>query len=333
MSVRTTHFIQALGRTIRVEEFAPATAHSDAERAALPTAFCVHGLTRTCLDFDAWGARAAATRGWRVLAPDVLGRGLSDWAPADAVVVEYGMRFYVPLMTEVIRQLLKLSAPAAPDAGEPPAAMLTRRLVDDSFRRAAPFVWVGQSMGGIMGWNACATTLRGLVTRLVLIDVGPELHMPGLVRISKYAGVPMEAANFATFKEMFRERTSVMSPLDDEQLQRFAANNARRLPSGIWTLHCDPAAPANLKNDCMDVVEPTQVWRAFESLDVPIVVIRGGDSDLLSAEGVEKMKAHQQPGRVTAVEVPGVGHVPLFQSDAEMAVLFDAVQPPAAATA
>ena len=293
MSVQTSHFVVALGREIHVEEFAPLTAPSTAP---LPCVVCMHGLTRTWIDFETV-ARALAASGNRVLCPDFPGRGLSAWAPTpEDAEKEYGMRFYVPLFADVFKQM-----------------GVDRCVV------------LGQSMGGIWGWNAAATAMRGVIAKLVLIDVGPELALPGLVRISQYTTAASDAATMEELAAMCRARWSTMSPLPEATFFRVLINQSRRLPSGRWALHYDPAAPANLKNDCMDVVEPTERWVAFGQVECPILVVRGGASDLCTAEIVEKMRAAKRVGQLREVVVPDVGHVPLLQTPQEIEMIMQFV--------
>lgn len=302
-----SHFITVFDREIHVVEQLPDSRKPNPD---LPILWCLHGLTRTHFDFEAFGCKAAES-GYRVLSPDFLGRGLSSWSPAESAEKEYGMKFYVPLLTEVLKQLGVDPEKTPENNGE-------------------KVVIVGQSMGGIWGWNAGATLLRKCTAKLVLIDVGPELHIPGLLRIGQYTNAANDTATYSELRKLYVSRFQTFSPCSDEAIDKFLQNHARRLPSGRWALHCDPAAPANLKNDVFDITtdEKTKVWGAFGSLDCPIAVIRGGESDLLVPEGIEKMRQHCKNGheQLTAVEIAGVGHVPLFQSEEEIAVLMKQIQ-------
>ena len=169
-------------------------------------------------------------------------------------------------------------------------------------------------------------THRSVIHKLVLIDVGPLLHHPGIVRISTYAAAgPIVAATIAELGVIYRDRFSTMQKLSAAMTDRFVVHHARRMDCGKWTMHTDPAAPANLKNDVLDIVSPSpkeHPWVAFEMVACPVLVVRGASSDLLSVEIVDGMKAHQVPGRVLSVEIPDAGHVPLLQTPLEFDALF-----------
>ena len=297
-------FISAFGKfEIHVVEQLP---DSGKPNPTLPVLFCLHGLTRTWLDFEAFGT-VAASAGFRVLSADYPGRGLSQWAANEEdAKTTYCQKNYCPTFADVAAQL--------------------------GINKENKCIIVGQSLGGISAWNLAATNtnlMHESVSKIVLIDVGPELHIPGLMRIGKYTNAVNDVATFKELRELFVARFQTFSPLTDAQIDKFLVSHARRLPNGRWALQCDPQAPALSKFDVFNITSDDQkeVWGTFDHVECPIVVIRGGDSDLLVPEGIEKMKQHckKGPEQLTAIEVPGVGHVPLFQSKEEIDVLMKVV--------
>jgi pimeloyl-ACP methyl ester carboxylesterase len=316
MVYKKSHFIQALGREIHVVEQLPDSRQPDPK---LPTLYCLHGLTRNASDFETFG-NVAAAKGYRVLSVDFPGRGFSEWSPPECAEKEYTQHFYVPCLTEVLRKL-------GYDVEK------KERNTDLSNRCANEVFLIGQSMGGVWSWCATGgTAIKNLISKIILIDIGPELHMPGLIRIGKYTTAANDAATMSELIELYKGRFTTFSKCSDETLVEFVMRHARRLPTGRWALHTDPAAPANLKNDTFDITnktdDKTKVWGAFSNIECPIVVIRGADSDLLVPEGIEKMRQHCKngPEQLTAYEVPGVGHVPLFINDEEIALLLKSIE-------
>ncbi|MFY8118311.1 MAG: alpha/beta fold hydrolase, partial [Roseateles sp.] len=153
----SSHYLSCQGREIHYVEWG--SEHAE-------TVIAWHGLARTGRDMDEL-ARHLSTR-YRVIAPDTLGRGLSQWSPDPDR--EYCLDFYVKLATALVDQL-----------------------------GLQQFHWVGTSMGGAIGTLAAATSLRGRIRRLVLNDNGPELAAPAIERIRSYAGQP---AAFDTVSEL-----------------------------------------------------------------------------------------------------------------------------------
>jgi len=172
------------------------------------TVIAWHGLARTGRDMDDIAAHLAQR--YRVICPDTIGRGLSQWSPdPDA---EYNLAFYTRLAVSLVDQL--------------------------GLER---FHWLGTSMGGAIGTLAAAGPLRGRIQRLVLNDNGPSLAASAIERIRSYAGAP---ASFATITELESYFRTVYKPygwLSDAQWRRLTETSARRLPDGRVTPHYDPA--------------------------------------------------------------------------------------------
>ena len=242
------------------------------EVASGPTVIAWHGLARTGRDMDPLAAHLCA-QGWRVICPDTIGRGLSQWSPRPEV--EYCLDFYARLATSLVDQL-----------------GLSR------------FHWVGTSMGGAIGMVAAAGPLKGRIERLVLNDMGPQLAEAAVQRIRDYAGQP---AAFATVSELERYFRTVYAPygwLSDAQWRLLTESSVRRLPDGRVTPHYDPAMVMQFTHHPHDYDR----WATYEQIDVPVLCLRGVDSDLLLADTAEAMR--DRGPRALVVTIAGCGHAP-----------------------
>jgi pimeloyl-ACP methyl ester carboxylesterase len=241
-----------------------------------------HGLARTCRDMDDIAAHLAQR--YRVICPDTIGRGLSQWSPEPAR--EYCLDFYVKLATSLVDQL-----------------GLDR------------FHWLGTSMGGAIGTLAAATTLRGRIRRLVLNDNGPQLAASAIERIRSYAGNP---AAFATVSELEAYFRTVYKPygwLSDAQWRRLTETSVRRLPDGRVTPHYDPAMVMQFTHHDDDY----GLWPAWDGLDLPVLCLRGEDSDLLLPETADQMRTRGP--RAVVVEIAGCGHAPALNTATQYALV------------
>jgi pimeloyl-ACP methyl ester carboxylesterase len=269
----SSHYLRCEGRELHYTEWG--SEHRE----------CViawHGLARTGRDMDEL-ARHLSTH-YRVICPDTLGRGLSEWSPAPAT--EYCLAFYVQQATALVDQLgLK------------------------------EFHWVGTSMGGAIGTLAAATRLRGRIRRLVLNDNGPQLAEEALQRIRSYAGQP---AAFATVSELEQYFRSVYKPygwLSDAQWRQLTETSVRRLPDGRVTPHYDPAMALQFTHHPDDYL----LWDAWDSLALPVLCLRGEHSDLLLESTVQAMRERGPAAAV--VTIPGCGHAPALNVPEQLALV------------
>lgn len=242
---------------------------------------CVHGLTRTGRDFD-FLARALTDR-FRVVCPDMPGRGASDWLPAPE---DYGYPVYLNALAALIARL-----------------------------GAEEVSWVGTSMGGLLGMMLAAqpgTPIR----RLVLNDVGPWIPKAAVERIAAYVGSDPKFEDLRAVEAHLREVHRPFGPLTDEQWRHLAVHSARRLPGGTLRLHYDPAIAAALR---AAPAQDVDLWAVWAGVRCPVLVLRGADSDLLLPETVEKMRRKRPP--VDVVEFPGVGHAPALMGAEQIEVV------------
>jgi pimeloyl-ACP methyl ester carboxylesterase len=245
---------------------------------------CVHGLTRSGRDFDALAARLAAD--YRVVCPDVVGRGLSDWLGDPAA---YGIAQYVADMVTLI-------------------ARLNVDSVD----------WFGTSMGGLIGL-ALAGLVGTPIARLLLNDVGPHIEMESLNRIGEYLGV---TPAFASEQAGIDYLASLAASFGPHSAEEWRALNAPLLVErdGVWQIRYDPriALPFKAATPEQLAAGEAMLWQCLERFDGPILAVRGEDSDLLTRATVDQMK--ERGRHISSVEIAGVGHAPTFVHDDQIRI-------------
>ena len=241
-----------------------------------------HGLARTGRDMDDIAEHLA--RRYRVIGPDTIGRGLSQWSPDPDR--EYSLAFYVQLAEGLLDAL--------------------------GVHRC---LWLGTSMGGAIGLRAAAGALRGRIRKLVLNDIGPELPQAAQQRILTYAGSPEAFDTVSELEAYFRTIYKPYGWLSDAQWRRLTETSTRRLPDGRVTPHYDPAMVRQF------VAHPNdyQQWDAWDSLDIPVLALRGETSDLLLPEVAEAMR--NRGPRAVVVTLPGCGHAPALNTPEHFALI------------
>jgi len=241
-----------------------------------------HGLARTGRDMDDIAAHLAQR--WRVICPDTIGRGLSQWSPVPDD--EYQLAFYARLATELMDQL-----------------------------GIAHCQWLGTSMGGAIGLHAAAGALQGRIRRLVMNDIGPELARPAVERIRSYAGSPAAFATVSELEAYFRTVYKPYGAMTDAQWRRLTETSVRRLPDGRVTPHYDPAMVRQF------IAHPDDYdqWPAWDALPIPVLVLRGAHSDLLLPEVAEAMR--NRGPRAVVVTLPDCGHAPALNTPEQFALV------------
>ena len=273
----TSHYVECLGRQLHFTEWG----HGHAQ-----TVIAWHGLARTGRDFDELAARLSEH--FRVICPDTLGRGLSEWStePQD----EYHLAFYV-------QQAVALMDTVG----------------------VARAHWVGTSMGGaiaIHGLGHGPQWLKNRISRLVLNDMAPELADAAVERIKAYAGHPPQFARITELEGFLRQVYAPFGPLTDAQWQRMAETSWRRLENGAITTHYDPAMVGQFIHHSNDYDQ----WDAWETIDIPVLCLHGQLSDLILPTTITQMR-HSGPGRLgllEVIEVDGVGHAPALNTDQQI---------------
>ncbi|MDH4093442.1 MAG: alpha/beta hydrolase [Betaproteobacteria bacterium] len=246
------------------------------------TVIAWHGLARTGRDMDDLAAHLAQR--YRVICPDTIGRGLSQWSPQPEK--EYCLAFYGRL-----------------------AVALADRLRLDTFH------WIGTSMGGAIGLHLAAGPLKGRIRRLVLNDIGPQLGEAAVARIRAYAGDPPQFERLSELEAYFRTVYKPFGWLSDEQWRRLAETSARRLPDGRVTPHYDPRMVMQFERHPRDYDQ----WEAYDAIDVPTLCLRGESSDLLLPETAEEMR--RRGPRAVVVTIAGCGHAPALNVPEQFALV------------
>ncbi|MFO1262036.1 MAG: alpha/beta hydrolase [Rhodoferax sp.] len=265
-----SHYIRCAGYEIHFTEWGAADA---------PVVIAWHGLARTGRDMDELAEHLADR--YRVICPDTLGRGLSQWSQNPAQ--EYSLAFY---------------------------ARIARELFDVLDIEQAH--WVGTSMGGAIG-TVCAAgllepSMAGRIRSLVLNDNAPELAEPALARIRAYAGDPPSFATVSELEAFFRQVYKPYGWLSDAQWRRLTETSIRRLSDGRVTPHYDPAMVGQFIQHPHDYT----IWPHYDALSIPVLCLRGAESDLVLAETVAHMRTRGPGarGQLQVIEVPGCGHAP-----------------------
>lgn len=240
---------------------------------------CAHGLTRNGRDFDDLAQELCGR--FRVICPDVPGRGKSDWLrdPNDYVFPTYA------------GALVALIARAD----------------------ARSLSWVGTSMGGLLGIVLAGQPGTPL-GKLVINDVGPVIEPVALQRIGAYVGSNPVFASAAELEAHVRAVSAPFGPLTDAQWRHLSATTADPLPDGKWRLNYDPgiALPLNSAQD-----QRVILWAMWDAIKCPTLLLRGAQSDLLAATTAREMAARGP--RPQLIEFPGVGHAPMLMNAEQIA--------------
>lgn len=266
----SSHYIACAGREIHYTEWG-----SQHRR----TVIAWHGLARTGRDMDELAEWLSHS--FRVICPDTLGRGLSQWSPDPGN--EYKLEFYARIAADLMDGLG----------------------VDQAH-------WVGTSMGGAIGMVCAAglfqPRLKGRILSLVLNDNAPRLADAALARIRAYAGNPPVFDTMAQLEAFFRQVYRPYGWLSDAQWRRLAETSMRRLPDGRVTPHYDPAMVRQFTDHAGDY----DLWAHYDELRIPVLMLRGAESDLVLRDATDEMMTRGPGGLglVRVIEVPGCGHAP-----------------------
>ena len=285
----TSNYLGCAGREIHYTDWQPAGP-------ARGTVIAWHGLARTGRDMDELAEHLSA-RGWRVLCPDTVGRGLSQWAlsPKD----EYCLAFYARLAREFLVQL-----------------------------GIEQCHWVGTSMGGAVGMVGASgyfePELRRRIQSLVLNDNAPQLAAPAIERIKAYAGQPPAFARVTELESFLRAAYKPYGQLTDAQWRRLTETSTRRLPNGDVTPHYDPAIVGQFVHYPDDYL----LWHHYDALQIPVLLLRGVESDLVLRETADQM-ATRGPGArglLQRIEVSGCGHAPALNVPEQLQWVSDFIE-------
>jgi len=250
---------------------------------------CVHGVTRVSDDFDAMAQALAGD--YRVIAPDIVGRGRSDW-------LKNPQLYRIP---QYVSDIVTLLARVLPDA--------ERQSVD----------WFGTSMGGLIGLGL-ASLPGNPIRKLVLNDIGPVLAPLALQRIGDYIGQDMRFDSFAAGAQFIRDVSQTFGQHSEAEWHKLASDVLRQDQDGKWVRHYDMGLAQPFRSATPESAEADEamLWAAYDAVTCPTLLIRGAESDLLSAETAALMT--RRGPKATLVEIPNVGHAPTFIHDDQIAI-------------
>ena len=267
----TSRYLTCAGREIHFMDWGHASS---------PAVIAWHGLARTGRDMDEL-ADHLSQLGYRVICPDTIGRGLSQWSPEPGA--EYCLAFYARIAADLVAQL-----------------------------QVGKAHWVGTSMGGALGL-VCASglfqpQLKSVIQSLTLNDTAPQVADAAIARIRAYAGNPPSFATVQELEAFFRQVYLPYGFLTDAQWRRLTESSTRRLPDGRVTPHYDPAMVQQFVNYPDDYL----IWNHYDALAIPVLCLRGENSDLVQRETTARMlqRGPGVKGLTQVVEIPGCGHAP-----------------------
>ena len=250
--------------------------------------FCVHGLTRQGRDFDILAqalvaaAEAAQLPPVRVICPDVVGRGRSDWLPDP---MGYQFPQYASDMAVLIQSL-------------------------NSQHPIERLDWVGTSMGGVIGMLLAAQDLPVPIRNLVLNDIGPPVSWKSIQFMQTYVG---EVGRFASVQDAANamwEVSKSFGPHTTAEWLALSQHMVKRLDDGAYCLHYDPQlrVPIRAVTEEATKAGEAMLWQIYDAVRCKTLLIHGAQSELLSVDAVKAMT--QRGPRVQVATLEGVGHAP-----------------------
>lgn len=278
---------------------------------------CVHGLTRQGRDFDMLAQAIVARAGGnvRVVCPDVVGRGRSDWLRDPAF---YQVPVYAADMVALIAQLQREQAIDTLD-------------------------YLGTSMGGLIGFVLAGhkeLPLARPIRRFIANDVGPTIEPAAVQRIGAYVGQSGRFASVQAAADAMWALSTTFGPHTPAQwlalsqhmvvpASQRTADGAAKIDAGedkaseSWVLHYDPAIGVALRAITPEAAAQggAIMWGLYDAIDARTLLLRGAVSDLLSRETALAMT--QRGPHAKLVEFDGVGHAPTLVDPAQIAVVTD----------
>lgn len=237
---------------------------------------CVHGLTRRGSDFKTLAQ--AMSSDYYVVCPDVVGRGDSDRLKNPML---YAVPQYVADMASLIQHL-----------------------------EVAQVDWFGTSMGGLIGM-VYASMPNSPIRKMLINDVGPRIEPEAIKRLGSYVGQPFA---FTSRVDALESLNMICASFGEHTSQEWETYNGPMLiqKDDVWAMHYDPhiAVPFASVNSIMAKAGEMAMWHAFKKIHIPILIVRGGESDLLSAATLAQMCKVNPYAR--SIVIPGVGHAPAF---------------------
>ncbi len=259
---------------------------------------CVHGLSRQGRDFDVLArAIVQSQANVRVVCPDVVGRGQSEW-------LSDPMGYQVPNYAMDMVTLLHHLQPQSLD-------------------------WVGTSMGGLIGTVVASQVGEGAVMplpvpvrKLVLNDVGPVIQFEALQRIGTYLGLPARFTSVEQGAQALWMISQSFGPHTPAQWLELSQHMLKQ-DQDAWVLHYDPAIAVPFRTVTPETAAAGEamLWQLYDRIQAQTLLVRGAQSDLLSSATAQAMT--QRGPRAKLVEFEGVGHAPTFIADDQVQAVLD----------
>ena len=259
---------------------------------SLPVVIAWHGLARTGRDFDALAEQLCPY--YRVICPDTIGRGLSQWSHSPKE--DYSFATYTRIALDLLDAL--------------------------QIKQAH---WIGTSMGGALGLMCAAAielpSFKGRITSLLLNDIAPEISTIAVDRIKAYAGQPPTFDSVPELEVFFRQAYAPFGQLSDAQWRHLTETSIRRLPDGRVTPHYDPQITQQFFRE----VPEYPMWHAYDALDIPVMVMRGINSDLISRDTLQTMHTRGPglKGMLRCEEIAGCGPAPALNMPEQWTLVMD----------
>jgi len=237
---------------------------------------CVHGVTRVADDFDVLARELM--RDYRVICPDVVGRGRSDWLKAPQY---YQLPQYVSDMVTLLARL-----------------------------NTNKISYLGTSMGGMIGM-VLASLPENPIQKLILNDIGPAMNLASLEFISDYIGQSIKFSTFDEAAQYIRSISPTFGQHTEEQWNKIAKDVLRQDKDGSWIKHYDLNIAIPMRQgvnpEALRVIEST-LWAQYDAIRCPTLLLRGAESALISEETAIQMT--ERGPKAQLVEFPKVGHAP-----------------------
>lgn len=246
---------------------------------------CVHGVTRISDDFDNLAREMCGD--YRVVCPDVVGRGRSGWLKDPQ---HYQLPQYVSDMVTLLARL-----------------------------NADTVHWFGTSMGGLIGMGL-SSLADSPVRKLILNDIGPTLNPAALTRIGDYLGQDVRFDTFEEAAQYIRDISTPFGPHSDSEWHKLAADVLRQDKDGKWIRHYDLRLSVPFKSATPESAKmgEAMLWAAYDAIRCPTLLVRGAESDLVSPE-VARLMSERGP-KAELIEIEGVGHAPTFMHADQIAI-------------
>ena len=244
---------------------------------------CVHGLTRSGRDFDYLAQTLADD--FRVICPDVAGRGESDWLRAGS---DYGYPLYLADLTALVARV--------------------------TAHGAGTVRWVGTSMGALAGIMMAAMR-DNPIAKLVVNDAGMLVPKAALERIALYVGKAWRFPSYADLEAHVRRAYAPFGALTDAQWRHLATTSSKELEDGSWMNAYDPAIAHAFEGELADV-DLSALW---DAITCPTLLLRGAASDVLPRDVAVAMT--QRGPKPRLVEFPDVGHAPMLLDEAQASIV------------